>query len=57
MICELDGTIAPEAQEGMTKQLEGMWKRVERIDAGHSPFMSKPVETAAFVRRCLGEDV
>ncbi|KAL8904345.1 MAG: hypothetical protein Q9207_003324, partial [Kuettlingeria erythrocarpa] len=30
---------------------------VARIDAGHSPMVSRPRAVAAFVRRCAGEDV
>ena len=55
LVCELDQAIPAAAQEFMSSQEGGRWTRVERLHAGHSPFMSKPEETALFVRKCAGE--
>ena len=55
LICELDQAIPAQMQEMMLGQPGGKWKRVEKMEAAHSPFISKPEETAVFVRRCAGE--
>lgn len=57
LICEIDNAIPLAAQEAMSGQEGGRWKRVERMHAGHSPFLSRPEETAVFVRKCAGEDL
>jgi pimeloyl-ACP methyl ester carboxylesterase len=57
LVCELDKAVPPEAEEAMANLSGGKWKRVEKIKAGHSPFLSRPNETAEFVRRCAGEDL
>lgn len=57
LICEIDNAIDVKVQEYMSSQEGGKWKRVERLHSGHSPFLNYPDETAAFVRRCAGEDL
>ena len=57
LICEIDKAIDVKFQEIMSSQEGGKWKRVERLHCGHSPFLSRPDETAALVRRCAGEEV
>ena len=57
LVCEIDNAIPLALQEMMSSQEGGKWKRVERIHAGHSPFLSKPEETAVFVRKCAGEEL
>lgn len=57
LICELDVAIPAQVQEYMSSTESGKWKRVERLKSGHSPFLSRPDETVAFVRRCAGEDI
>ncbi|KAK5172358.1 uncharacterized protein LTR77_003997 [Saxophila tyrrhenica] len=52
-----DVGLPAEQQEMMTQIPGGKWKRVEKIATGHSPFLSKPDETVAFVRQCCGEEV
>lgn len=42
------------AQEAMVSQQGGRWVTIEKIQAGHSPFLSRPEETAGFVRRVCG---
>lgn len=57
LICEIDNAIPPAVQEMLAGQEGGRWKRVERMYADHSPFLSRPEETAAFVRKCAGEEL
>jgi pimeloyl-ACP methyl ester carboxylesterase len=61
LICTEDHAMPPMMQEAMPTMgdAEGIktWKRVERIAASHSPFMSMPQETTNFVRRCCGEEL
>ena len=59
LICDDDRAIPNFVQEGMVKvcQDAGASMVTERIFTGHSPFLVKPDETAAFVRRAAGERV
>lgn len=62
LVCTDDQSgLSVEMQEMMTTMGKadgsGKWKFVERLEAGHSPFLSKPEETVRFVRKCCGEDV
>ncbi|MFJ5260469.1 alpha/beta hydrolase [Streptomyces sp. NPDC088387] len=50
VICEADGAIPPFAQEAMS----GRARDVRRLDASHSPFLSRPAELAALLREELG---
>jgi pimeloyl-ACP methyl ester carboxylesterase len=54
VICELDKAIPPAAQEGMASQEGGLFT-IERINSSHSPFLSKPKETAEVIRKAVGE--
>ena len=58
LVCELDQALPPQLQEFMVTMEEGkgLWRRVERVRAGHSPFLSTVEETAGFIRRCAGEE-
>jgi len=59
LICEDDRAIPVFVQEAMVKacQNAGADMKIERLFASHSPFLSKPDEFVAFVRRAAGEDV
>lgn len=47
VICEKDNAIPPFAQEAMARRATA----TERLDAGHSPFLSCPQDLAAIVER------
>lgn len=49
LICTLDAAIPAAAQEAMATQA-GI-PHIERLEASHSPFLSKPKELAAFLKR------
>ena len=49
LICEIDQCVPAEAQEGLA---EGA-SHIERIEASHSPFMSRPGEVEQFLRRAV----
>lgn len=49
LICELDNCVPAEAQEGLA---EGAI-HIERLEASHSPFMSRPDEVEKFLRRAV----
>lgn len=53
LICEEDNGIPPEAQEGMVKAAQdaGADLKAERLKSSHSPFLSRPEETADFLLR------
>ena len=57
LFCEGDQAIPVAAQRGMVEAAtKGKVEfRTESLDAGHSPFLSKPKETAEAVRRAAGE--
>lgn len=57
LLCEVDIAIPVEYQEAMSSHEGGKWKNVERVKADHAPFLSRPAETLAFVRRCVGQGV
>lgn len=59
LICDDDRAIPNFVQEAMVKacQDSGAPMVTERIFTGHSPFLVKPDEAAAFVRRAAGENV
>ena len=59
LICEDDRAIPNFVQEGMVKACQdaGAPMVTERIFASHSPFLVKPDEVVAFVRRAAGEGV
>ncbi len=57
LMCTEDQGLPFAQQQMMTQIPRGKWKLVEQIEAGHSPFLSKPEETVKFVRRCCGEEV
>ncbi|WP_437307271.1 alpha/beta fold hydrolase [Sorangium sp. So ce388] len=46
VICERDNAIPVFAQEAMSQRA----REVRRLDAGHSPFLSRPDDVAALVR-------
>ena len=47
-LCTDDRTLSPQAQETMVEQA-GNWLEVKRMDAGHSPWMSKEAECNAYL--------
>lgn len=49
LICEIDNCVPAEAQEELA---EGAG-HIERLEASHSPFMSRPADVEAFLRRAL----
>jgi pimeloyl-ACP methyl ester carboxylesterase len=51
LICDLDNCVAAEAQE----ELADGAGRIERIAAGHSPFMSRPGDVEALLRRAVAD--
>lgn len=55
LICELDNALPPAMQEGMVSAAKAVepksFGHVERLEASHSPFLSRPKETAAFLER------
>lgn len=59
LLCEKDMAIPAAGQEAMTDAVKATGAEIEvtRIDAGHSPFLSKPDETVAWLRRVAGEKV
>jgi len=59
LICEDDRAIPVFVQEAMVKACQdaGASMKTERVFAGHSPFLSKPDEVVAFLRRAAGEDI
>ncbi|EMC95671.1 hypothetical protein BAUCODRAFT_71724 [Baudoinia panamericana UAMH 10762] len=56
LLCENDQALLPRFQEMFLCQ-PGAKFNVERCDAGHSPFMSRPDFTAEVVRRACGEKI
>jgi len=59
LICEDDRAIPVFVQEAMVKACQdgGAQMQVERIFCSHSPFLSKPEATMAFLRRAAGEHI
>lgn len=55
LVCENDNAIPGSTQEGMLKNTPGHLFEIERCQAGHSPFLSMPKETADVIRRAAGE--
>ncbi|GAA3732753.1 pimeloyl-ACP methyl ester carboxylesterase [Spinactinospora alkalitolerans] len=51
VVCERDAGIPPFAQEAMAQRAQ----RVLRMDASHSPFLSRPAELAGLLRAELTE--
>ncbi|NMH98688.1 alpha/beta fold hydrolase [Pseudonocardia acidicola] len=49
VVADSDPGLPPVVQEGMTT---GRADRVAHIDAGHSPFLSRPRELAAMIAEC-----
>ena len=49
VICEQDRAVPPPAQEAMASRAT----TVERLPSSHSPFLSRPDDVAAIVRRAL----
>ena len=56
LLCRKDQAIPLEVQENMVKGA-GFEIYTETLDAGHSPFLSQPKETADVVRRAAGEKI
>lgn len=59
LLCSLDKTIVYETQQGMVEraQKEGVDLKTEVLEAGHSPFLSKPEAVVEAIRRAAGEAV
>lgn len=55
VVCEIDNAIPVAAQEGMAAQEGNRFVSVERVHAGHSPWISKTAEVVAIVRKAAGE--
>ncbi|KAH7392808.1 Alpha/beta hydrolase fold-1 [Pyrenochaeta sp. MPI-SDFR-AT-0127] len=57
LVCEDDLAIPAAAQEGMVKAVKEAGADIEitRIKAGHSPFLSKPDETVAWIQKVAGD--
>lgn len=57
LLCEDDQAIPLAAQEAMTRMVKekGGEVQTERTSAGHSPFLSRPDETAQWIRMVAGE--
>jgi pimeloyl-ACP methyl ester carboxylesterase len=56
IICEDDLALTPPSQEWFAGQAGGKWT-VERIKAGHSPFLSQPENLAGLVIRAAEKAV
>lgn len=58
LICEKDQAIAVAAQDFMVGQARSIapasFDLVERLDAGHSPFLSQPEKVAEYLERAAG---
>ena len=52
LICEADNAVPIQAQEAMASSMT-----TERCSASHSPFLSQPEVTTAFIRRQAGESI
>lgn len=59
LICEDDRAIIPMVQEATVKACQdaGAQMESERIFCSHSPFLVKPDEVVAWLRRAAGENV
>jgi pimeloyl-ACP methyl ester carboxylesterase len=57
LVCEDDKLIPATLQEGMVDNMRkaGADVSVERVASSHSPYLSRPVEVARFLRRAAGE--
>ncbi|KAF1844641.1 uncharacterized protein K460DRAFT_250316, partial [Cucurbitaria berberidis CBS 394.84] len=57
LLCEDDQAVPASGQEAMTSSVKEMGGEIEvtRLQAGHSPFLSKPNETVAWIRKVAGE--
>jgi pimeloyl-ACP methyl ester carboxylesterase len=51
-VSERDNAISPEAQRFMAKRMSAT---VDEIDGSHAAFIARPVATASFIARALGE--
>ena len=49
VVCERDNAIPPAVQERMG----GLAGTVSRVDAGHSPFLSRPHDVQAIIQETL----
>jgi len=56
LICEKDQALPAVVQEMWSQSAGGRWIKVERLATDHSPFLSRPEETVAFVERCIADD-
>lgn len=59
LICEQDRAVPVQFQEMMVNAAKGKGASVDvsRLDTGHSPYLTKPKETAAWIRGVAGEKV
>lgn len=59
LICEQDAAIPARFQEIMANTAEEKGAHVDlvRLNAGHSPFLSKPKETVTWIRGVAGEEI
>jgi hypothetical protein len=56
LMCEKDQAIPLAVQEAFVAPDREFWE-VERCDADHSPFLSRPQLTANVIRRASGEKI
>lgn len=54
VVCELDKAVPAAVQEMIATQ-PGANMVIERLKAGHSPFLSMPEETSNIIRKAAGE--
>ncbi|KAK4963270.1 hypothetical protein LTR10_000898 [Elasticomyces elasticus] len=53
LVCGKDQVLPAFVQEMWTSNPTGKWKKVERMETDHSPFLSRTTETVEFVTRSL----
>jgi pimeloyl-ACP methyl ester carboxylesterase len=54
LVAMMDKAIGWKSQEKAAREVAGC-DLIERVEAGHSPFLSRPEEVARFIRRAAGE--
>lgn len=59
LMCSKDNAVPFEAQRSSVEAFKSLATDVhaEIIESGHSPFISRPAETANFIRKAAGEDI
>ena len=61
VICQQDNAVSVEKAEGMIDAARKIWEvafdKIERCDAGHTPFVSIPEHITKILRRAAGETI